>query len=187
MNFTTQKAAMKAWVEAQTGLPAVWRHEHRSWVGKTRALLDLHSTGGLGVDQLVYERDSSLPAGADLLYTIVGSRQMRLSILVEGRDQTPGGDAQVYLERLRTSLRKPDVLSAFRDAKLSFASAETVVNLDMVVQGRMESRASLDVNLNALETEKEDVSSAGSYVDKVEISADFGDGAGWTDEEFGNT
>lgn len=199
MAFDTYKPALLTWVETYGSLPAagavkarpleaVWQHEQRPWVGKARALLRMHTTRSRGVDQVKWDQDVTLPAGADMVPTVFGVRELTLSILVETRDQTAAGDAQVHLERLRTSLRLPTVQAAFRAAGLAFAASVPVVNLDEVVQNRMESRAVLDVFFNAIAELTEPTSSADSYVEKVETSADFdtGDGTGpsWDDVEM---
>lgn len=189
MQFQTYSTALQSWVETQLpGVTAQFKNQRGGWQSKTRARLRLKSSRDLGVDELRHVQDVSLPAGADLVPTVSGLRLLTLSITLQTRDQSPDATARWHLEKLRTSLRKPSVKAALLAAGLAFTTAESVVPLDRWVDERIESQAAMDVHFNAVVNER-DTAEAGSFVEKVGISANLiapgGGDVGWTEEEFG--
>jgi hypothetical protein len=187
MDIATFKNAIKAWVEVQAGISAQWRDEQGGWQGKTRARLHLHSSRSVGVDFLYHEQDQSLPAGEDYVPTVMGNREITLSIKVESRDQDGNGVAIWYLEKLRTSLRKPSVRAGLYEAGLSFSTVETPQDLDKWLDDRIESVAVMDVHFNAAVNER-DADEATSFVETTEIGSTLTDPAGndvgWDPESF---
>lgn len=123
--------------------------------------------------------------------TICGDRALVLSIMVKSRDQSPTKTAMWYLEKIRTSLGKPSVLSALKTAGLAFARAENVQDLDGWLDDRIESVGVLDIHLNAVVNESDDDhTESGSFVETVEIAAELLDplenDLGWDSESFGD-
>lgn len=188
MDIESYKDAIKAWVEDQAGITAQWRDEKGGWQAKTRARLHLSSPRSLGVDHLGWaQADEGLPAGADFVPQVSGNRTITLSILVQSRNQSGSNVAIWYLEKLRTSLRKPSVRAALYAAGLAHSTSEAALDLDVTVDCRKESQASLDVHFNAVVNEK-DEAGADSFVQTTGIKATLetpaGDDAGWPDTEF---
>jgi hypothetical protein len=183
------KDALRAWVDAQSGLTsaAQWRDESGGWQSKTRALLHLSSARGLGTDIKIWNQDGGEPAGSDYIPTFSGLREFTFSIFVESRDQKDGGIATTYLEKLRASTRKSSVRTALTAAGLSVSTTEEVQDLSHWVQDRWESKAQLDVHLNAVVNEV-DTDEADSFVQTFGVTAELEDPAGsdrgWTEEEF---
>jgi hypothetical protein len=187
MDFAAYKTAIKTWVEAQSGLIAQWRDESGGWQGKPRIRLHLMSSAPLGVDWLGYDLDEGLEDGSDFVPTVRGNRTLTLSILCETRNQTSNNTASYYLEKLRTSLKKPSVRTGLYAAGLVVSSSEAVQDLAAWVDDRVESEAQLDVHLATVVNSK-DEAEAGSYADRMTATAEFttpaDDAVGWTDEEI---
>ena len=185
--LTTIKAAIKTWVEAQSGLKAQWRDEAGGWQGKTRIRLHLRSFDSLGVDWLAWEQDEELSAPNDLVPTVQGNRMMVLEIMCESRDQRGNTSAPYYLEKLHTSLKKPSVRSILYAAGLVASSSEAVLDLPSIVDNRIESKAQLDIHLAAVVNER-DEDEGDSFVETVEIAGEFvqpdDSTLGWDKESF---
>lgn len=166
----TYKAAIAAWVAGQIGpsVTVAWRDEPQNWLQKPRVQLHLHTTKSIGVDVVAYAQDMNLPAGADFVPTYSGVREITLSILAESRDQHL--QAWEILETLRLSLRKRGVRGTRADgqglyaAGLAYSTVEAVHDLSSVVEGRVESSASMDVHFNTV-LQTTDANQADSYVD----------------------
>jgi hypothetical protein len=187
MDFATHKTAIKTWVEAQSGLVAQWRDEAGGWQGKPRIRLHLMSSAPLGVDWIDYDLDDELEAGSDFVPTVRGNRMLVLSMLCQTRNQAGNNTASYYLEKLRTSLKKPSVRTGLYAAGLVVSSSEAVQDLAAWVDDRVESEAQLDVHLAAVVNSR-DEAEAGSYADHMTTTAEFttptDDTVGWTDEEI---
>jgi hypothetical protein len=184
MNLAAYRTALAAWVEAQAGISVQWRDAAGGWQGKTRARLHLLNSTGVGTDEVRYEQDTDLAPGVDFVPTFCGVRQITLQILVTSRDQNM--PAAYYLEKLRTSTGKQSVRALLSAAGLAVSSVEGVVDLTSVVDDRVESQASLDVHLNAVDNET-DSTEATSYVEKVGVAAVAPGDPRWTEETFGGS
>jgi hypothetical protein len=179
MDFGAYETAARIWIQTQLpGVDAQMRHESGGWQGKPRALFHFQNSRGVGVDELRFELNADLETGTDYVPVVSGNRQVNLTILVQSRDQTPGQQAQHYLEKLRTSLRKPSVQTLFRDAGLAFASVEGVINQDRWLDDRMESEALMDIFFNAIAVDR-DSEEADSYVAQVEVAAEHDETITW--------
>jgi len=185
--FVTFKAAIKTWVEAQSGLVAQWRDEKGGWHQKPRILLHLMDSSGVGEDFLEYVQDTDLDVGSDFVPTVKGNRAMLLSMIAETRDQSGNNTALYYLEKVRTSLKKPSTRSTLYTAGLVASSAEPAKDISKWLDDRVESKAHLDVHLSAVVNDR-DEGEAESYVQKATVTGELttpaGDNAGWVAEEF---
>jgi hypothetical protein len=183
------KDAIKAWVNAQSGIAfsAQWQGEAGGWQSKTRVRMHMFAFRGLGTDLVLWNQDVAEDPGEDFIPTYAGLREFTLSLVAESRDQQDGGIAHTYLEKLRLSLRKESVRSALRAAGLAASTMGQVLDLTQIVDDRVESKASLDVQFNAVINEI-DTDEADSFVETWTVSAELtdpaGNDAGWTDEEI---
>jgi hypothetical protein len=187
LDLATMKTAIKAWTEAQSGLTAQWRDEAGGWQSKTRIRLHLRSFDSLGEDWLGWEQDEELSAPNDLVPTVQGNRTMVLEIVCESRDQRGNNNALYYIEKLRTSLKKPSVRSILYGAGLVVTSSEASLDLPSTVDNRIESRAQLDIHLASVVNER-DENEGDSFVETFEIAGEFiqpdDSTLGWDEEPF---
>lgn len=163
MNIATYKTAIKTWVEAQSGGATLqWRDEAGVWQSKPRIRAHLSGCDDRGVDWVTWAQDTGLAAGSDYVPTIYGNRELLLSLVCTTRDQTD--PALGYLEKLRTSCKKPSVRMLLYAAGLVVIDSERTQDLTGWVDDRLESVAQLDIRLAAVVQER-DADEAESYVD----------------------
>ncbi len=163
MSIATYKTAIKTWIEAQAnGATLQWRDEAGTWQSKPRIRAHLSAGADVGVDWLSWDYDSELSAGSDFVPTVLGNREFLLSLVCTSRDQTD--PAIAYLEKVRTSCKKPSVRAVLYAAGLVISSTERTQDLSSWVDDRTESQAQLDVHLSAVVQER-DENEADSYVD----------------------
>lgn len=189
MLWQAHQDALKAWVEGQLQIPALWHNEAEGFKAKTRARLSVLSSAPRGVDQLRWAQDAALSQGEDFIPTVSGLRDFTFSVHVQSRDQRPECAARWYLEKLRASVHKPSVRKALLDAGLGFQTSDAIQNLDEVIDGRMESRATLDFHFGAAVNDR-DTDEGNSFVERVGIAAELtnpsGSDVGWVEDEFGD-
>lgn len=188
IDFATHQTAIETWVGDQLGIPVSWQAEQQLFQTKPRARLNIISVSDLGVDQVRWAYDSEAVAGEELVPAVTGLRNLTLSVLVESRSQTASGAARYYLEKLRTSIRKPSVMDALHTAGLALQTIESIQVLDEEIDGRLESRASLDF-LFGVAVEESDATEAGAYVESADVTATIYDAEdnnkGWPEANFG--
>jgi hypothetical protein len=181
MDFAAYEEATRQWIQTQLpGIDAQMRHEGGGWHGKPRALFHFMSSVGVGVDELRYELNADLETGTDYVPVVSGNRRVVLSVMMQTRDQTPEQQAQYYLEKLRTSLRKPSVQALFRVAGLAFATVAGVVNQDRWLDDRMESQAVMDLTFNTIAIDR-DSEEADSYVAEVDVTGEHDETITWNE------
>lgn len=200
MDIAGYKVALRTWVADQCGIGTPlagakivqWRDEKGGWQSKPRIRLHLKNPAGVGIEHTIWEQDEDLEGaegGADTVPTIRGDRTITLEIDAESRDQDGDGVAIFYLMKLKLSLRKPTVQAALRDAGLAFSTSESPLDISSWVDGRLESRATMDIHFNAI-VEEIDTDEAQSFVETFGIAAELttpaGDDVGWEETEFGD-
>lgn len=187
MSFAAYRTAIKTWVEAQSGLTAQWRDDTGGWQQKPRVRMHLRDSGSRGVDYVDWAYDGTLDAPDDFVPTVHGLRSVVLSLIVETRDQSGDTTAAYYLEKLRTSMKKPSVRAGLYASGVVIESAEAVVDMDGWFENRVESRAHLDVHLGLVDNER-DENEAQSYVDNFTatgaLTTPAGDDAGPGEEDL---
>lgn len=185
MDFAAYKAAIETWVAAQSGLTVQWQDESGGWQGKPRIRARLHSSRPLGQDYLVWAEDTDLDDGEDFVPTVQGNRLLELKLYCRTRNQHDNNTAPYYLEKVRSSLKKPSTRATLLAADLVVASAEAVQDIEIVVDNRRESYAYLDVHLATVVNDR-DESEADSWPESVvttaELVAPDDSDMGWTDE-----
>jgi hypothetical protein len=174
--LATYRDAIKTWVEAQSGCTAQWRDDTGGWQTKPRIRMHLHDSAGRGIDWIDWAQDAELtatppyteenPFVPDFVPTAKGLRVLTLTLIAETRDQDT--TAMHYLEKLRTSIKKPSVRMALYSAGLVIESCENVLDLESLVDDRIESKAHLDVHLACVVNDR-DESEADSYVETFTI------------------
>lgn len=188
VNAEAYRDGVISWVNTQLAgeVTAQMVYEQGQWQGKARARLNFPTIAPVGNDALRWEQDEELDPGEDFIPTVVGNRQVTLSILMQTRDQRPTKSATYFLEKLRTSLKKPSVRAALYAAGLAHATTSGIVPLDRVVDDRWESQASMDVIFNAVAIET-DTAEQNSYMDTVGVAATLDEEEAWPEDNFGNT
>jgi len=183
--IATFRTAIKTWVEAQSGITAQWRDHAGGWQSKPRIRLHLQDSNDLGVDWLHWAQDTDLDVGEDFVPTVQGNRSLLLTMICETRDQSGNTTAMYYLEKLRSSLKKPSTRATLYAAGLVVSSTEPLQDLTSWVDDRIESKAHLDVHLSAVVNDR-DENEADSFTEKYTTSGTMttpaGDDIEWEEE-----
>lgn len=155
MDIASIKVALKAWAVAQTGLPACWENEPRPTMPKKPGFVILtwpHSIRAIGQDYAKLADDTT---PGSLTATVVGNREILVGVKVQSRSQVGNSVASFFTEKLRTSLAKPSVLAAFREAGLASSTIGDTAGFDHEIDGVIESIAAFDLRLNAIVAESD--------------------------------
>lgn len=173
--------AMKAWASALTDVPAAcvqWENEPRVQHNGQLVLLRWVSEVGVGVDATQYAYAANADPLAEMTPTTSGNRLAVVQLDVEVHDQRPGVSAHAIVSRARTRLMWPRLLAMLAEVELAVAGIEQVVPTDYEGDnGRMVSRRTFDVRLNAVSRET-DAAGATSFIATVETAATITDPAG---------
>jgi hypothetical protein len=180
VDFVNIERTIKDWFADATGLGA----ESVEWAGsadthKQRPYgeMKISAFQGKGVDENVTTLDETQPAGRNLTRNTQGNRQFILSLKVISRDRNPSQQALYFIEKARTSLSKPSVKAALREAELSVAETMPTTNDFTSYQGRHENWAVLDVKMNTVVNE-EDTREQGSVIETIDVTSVVN---GWPD------
>lgn len=125
---------------------------------------------GVGVDETTWTYAENEDPLQELTPTVAGQRRATLQVWAQVLDQRPGQTARQVLELARTRMQAPSSLAALAAVGLALASVEPVVTLDARVDGRVISRASMDVHLNAV-SEITDEAGRTSYIATATFAA----------------
>jgi hypothetical protein len=177
IDLQTVRNTLETWFRGALGtdidgdpIPVMWRDEPRRQApGNVRGILHITPSRSFGVDYVEYDQDPGLAAGEDYVPTVKGQRGITLSLQVESLSARAGQTARFYLERARTKLRAPSTQSTFKGIGLAFQTAERVIDVDAEVDGRVLSKATLDVQCGAT-AEYTDTDGATSWIDTIELS-----------------
>jgi hypothetical protein len=123
-------------------IPCDWRKQPRAMHCAPSALLDLVTSGPIGVDELV-SADAPGPATTETVY---GLREMTVQVTVWSLSQKLGASARFFLERLRTRLRWTSSVTALAMLGLALVGVEPIVLADAPQDGRTASQASMDLH-----------------------------------------
>lgn len=175
--LATYRTAIETWIAAQSGITVQARDNKGGWQSKPRIRYHLQDSDDLGVDWLSWAQDEDLDAGADYVPTVHGNRSLLLSIQCETRDQSGNTTAMYYLEKLRSSLKKPSTRATLYAAGLVVSSAERVMDLSSWVDDRIESKAHLDLHLSAVVNDRDEAEGE-SFVEKTTVTGTFTTPAG---------
>lgn len=153
MDLATIEPALAALASTLTGVEAsccVWENAPRPRHNGRLVLLSWVSIVGAGVDETAWAYEENADPLLEMTPTVVGQRKATLQLSVEVLDQRSGSNARQLAERARTLAQGPTSLAALLAVGLAFASAEPVVQADYKVDGRMVSRCTVDLHLNAM-------------------------------------
>lgn len=155
MDLATIEPALASLASTLTGVEAaccVWENAPRPRSNGRLVLLSWVAIAGAGVDETAWDYAENEDPLLEMTPTVVGQRKATLQLSVEVLDQRSGYNARQLAERARTLAQGPSSLAALLAVGLAFASAEPVQQADYRLDGRMVSRCTLDLHLNALST-----------------------------------
>ena len=176
MNWSTIQNGIKAWFEDSTGLTAYWMNQARpAYTNKPLGVLQIISTSKVDVDALDYNYSALQPTNEEMVPSVFGYRLITVSCMVVSRNQNAGSDAIHYLELARTGLNRPSLKDAMIAAGLRVSwSSHSITPRDVLVDGRWESRAIMDVTFRAVQyVEFTDAADTDDYIQRAEVSSDF--------------
>jgi hypothetical protein len=185
VNFATYKTAIVTWLSTETGLTTQIADEAGGWANKTRIFVRLSRPQRQSRDWVVWEQDTDLDPGVDMIPSVVGCRTVVARIEVQSRNNSGNNCAMFFVDKIQTSLAKPSVKAALYAAGLAYNTTLSTVDLSMIFDEREESRAAIDILFNSV-VEETDPQGADSYVAAFEVTATFkkpdDSEIGWTEE-----
>ena len=177
IDFTTFEDEVLAWFKAETGLAfARWMHRKtKRFQAKQWGELHVLSVQGLGVDEVIGALGSG-GAGADFDQQVSGQRLITVSCRVKSRSQNPTFTARHFLEKARTSLRKPSVRATyFVPNNIAIVRHMALVDLDFRQDSRIVSLTNLDIVFATSVNEADD---ATTFIEKTVVSSDIKNAGG---------
>jgi len=169
VDHATLAPALLDWVAALTGVTRLccqWENDPRVQHNGQLVLLRWVSEVAVGVDAPRWDYAADPDPLAEMTPTVEGNRQLALQVDIEVHDQRAATNAHAIASRARTRVYWPSLLAQLRAVGLAVARVEQVQVTDYAVDGRMVSRRSFDVVLNAVSAET-DTAGATSYIATV--------------------
>lgn len=176
MNWSTIQDGIKAWFEDSTGLTAYWRNQKQpAYAAKALGILQIINTSKVDVDAIDYNYSALQATNEEMVPSVSGYRLITVSCMVVSRDQSAGEDAIEYLELARASLNRPSLKNALAEAGLLVSwTSQSITPHDVLVDGRMESRAIMDVVFRAVQyIEFTDAADTDDYIARTEVSSEL--------------
>jgi len=150
MDYAVLQPALVAWVKALTGLAVVvWQDEPRPQSNGALGTLSWLGSGGVGVDEVLYEDTGAAKPAFDLVPVVRGLRTLRLQVSVDTFSQLPAGNARTLLEALRDRLRAPSSLATLRAVNLGVIGATDITEAPYKADQRWIKRALIELRFNA--------------------------------------
>lgn len=155
MDLATVEPELSRWVADLTEIPEVlctWENAPRPQSTGARALLSWVSAQAKDTPGVVWDYDAA--AGADdalteMVPTVLGERVLVLQVGVESFDHRPGYSASALAQRLVDRAQAPSSDARLAAANLGLADVGAPQRADYAHDGRMVSRAVVEVRLNA--------------------------------------
>lgn len=152
ISIATIENALYGWAHAVLpSVPIIWYHQNAPRPTVPYIALHLETINSVGVDAQLFP-------GTDGKVEVVGNRDFIL--LVQGI----GNASMDFLETLKSSLEKPTVQFALRQAGIVFVDRMAVACISELVDSRWEERNILDLKFRFAQTDKDDP----GYFTKVE-------------------
>lgn len=164
---------------------AEWADRHRDYVHPEQELalvLKVTSCVNIGEDEDRYGFDKTPVEGEDeedwpedLYLNQVGLRRFIVNVQAEVTEDTDSKFAIATLERVRTRIRRPDVLDALEDVNVALIEAGTTQNISAAFDKRIWSIASLDVTFCAAVNDDGLTNGSGpvGWIERVVISTNI--------------
>lgn len=175
MNWEDLQDAIQTWFSTWTGLVVVWENEPRPAILRHNGygILAVTTVVGLGQDFVQYSEGTD---PNDQLPTVVGQRLFTVSCRVVSRSQAANKTGKYFLERARSSLKLPSVISTFTAAGIAIVSADKTVEIGSPFDDRVESSASFELTLGTTASlaDSEDEGTIGTIALTSELETDTG-------------
>ena len=163
IDWTKIHSALKDCFEKGTGLAFIWENEATEFLPKPYGLLNIAQSSAPWRDDLYIINEAG-----DYVTYLVGARDINVNIQVFSRSHSPNENARYFLEKARTSLRKPTVEELLKGAGLTLLETHPLVELDFSFDQRKESRAAFDAVFRLQEIER-DVPEAEAFSDHINL------------------
>ena len=177
MDLETIEPGLCAWVAALTGVaPACATFENAprpQAVAPGRALLSWVSMPSKGTPGVVWDYDAEageVDALTEMVPTVLGDRLLVLQVGVESIDHRPAYSSSALAQRLADRARAPSSDVALEVLNLGLADVGTPTRADYPADGRMVSRAIVEIRFNA-SFAYNDTAGATSSIDSVTVDA----------------
>lgn len=174
MDFASIQTAVKDWLEVVTGLPATMINEQRKHLIRVNGFCVVDNPTSIVASGQDYWEEVEGSDPDQIIPTVVGRREFSIPVKVISRSQTANKTARFFLEKARTSLKKPSVLEHFRANELAIVQLGPTVDFDSPHDDREESIAVAELRLacSVVDTDTE-IGTIGT----VEVSSHLEDGS----------
>lgn len=173
MDFAAIGPGLLDWAAALTGVERTccqWENDPRVRHNGQLVILRWVSEAGVGEDSETYDFTENADPLLEMVPTVSGHRVVVVQLDVEVHDQRAAVNAHAIASRARTRLQFPSTLAMLEALELAVVRAEQVVVTDYEEDGRVVSRRTMDIRLNAVSSEA-DPAGATSYIATVETVA----------------
>jgi hypothetical protein len=167
MEEKTIESTLRAWVRDHSGLSeaqVVWAEQASVRLATpfiTLRLGDLARVGGL--DEVRQAYDENAAAGQEVSLTVVGRRELTLSIQCFGE---ACDSPRAILSRVQTALSLETVMAAFEEVGISCFDEGTIRNVTLLQETDFEQRALLETRFYVAE----EVSETTTYIETTEVT-----------------
>jgi len=164
---TVPKEEIRTIVASLTGIPAMlilWDGEPVPFSGEKNIVLNVTGRRAIGVD----EERREYPTADTTRISLVGQRAITISVRADNFGTEEAFD---LLETLRVLVGQDSVRESFRTAGVAFTDATNVQTLNVNVDNRAISVASLDLFFNQTVETVVDINASG-YIETVEMTGE---------------
>ena len=163
--------ALYDWMSGATGITVIWTNQDRPEPPFPYVTLKRLSgpTSAAPVAELVEKTNLDNDPGEEIEQSWYSDDEFFVSCQCRTGSDSPGQNAQHYLESAAAALQKLTVRDAIRSAGAVIVEPESVLDLDAIVGASWTSGASLDVRFRVLAT----VTEKTGYIDTIGVEATF--------------
>jgi hypothetical protein len=183
MDLATIEPGLLSWLSTLTGAASALCAKANATrpvvpAGSALVLMQWVSIPQVGLDAEQWEyNDAATTAVTELTPSLHGNRRPVLQVDVEVEDQRAGYDASAVAQRLVDRCRAPSSLTALEALNVALAGVGAARRTDYPFNGRMVSRASVELTFNAV-SHYTDTAGQTATVTSVEIGATVTGSAG---------
>ena len=147
MDFALIQTAVKDWLGTVTGLPVEVQNEPRKHQIRVAGFCVIDPPTSISSSGVDYYTEEPAVDPDFIVPTVVGRREFTVTIRVISRSQTPNKTSRFYLEKARTSLKKPSVLEHFQANEIAIIDLGPTATFDSPHDDRHESISAAELRL----------------------------------------
>jgi hypothetical protein len=172
LDWTAIENALHAWLAASTGLAAanvIWSNQSNPQPARPYVTMKMLDLGHVGRDALTHAYDPTAVPRAELTTTVDGRRELTIAVQVFSASTTGAATARALLTKAQTALSLPGVQSVLSAAGLAILNEGRITDLTELLETRWQSRASVDVQFNCVDSAQETT----GFIESVDLVDDL--------------